>query len=436
MLSASLRSDGTSALSEGNKWGYFPSLSGAWRLSDESFMDGTTSWLSNLKPRASWGISGNAAIEPYQTLSQLSGYDIYYYMGGNNIAGRIPSQMGNSDLKWETTQATNFGLDFGLLNNRISGSIDFYVTHTSDLLFLRTQPASQVFPTVLSNVGKTKGSGFEIALNTLAIRTNDFSYDINWSYATNKDEIVELTEGVDKYQVSGAEWLVVGQSVRIFRDFESNGVWNVGEYDQYKTDWELRHPGETLNYSANGAPSGYGTPGTLKIVDQNDDGKIDSDDHINYDRSAKHVLGMNNILSYKNFTLSFLLYARLGGYVSYDFNSQMNYETANWADLDYWTPDNPNAKFPSPGAASGLYSPYQTILKYEKADFFKIKDVTLSYSFPSNLLHRFYINNLKIYGSLKNYFNFSAIPNYDAERGGAISFPLAKQAVVGISLQF
>ena len=436
LLTASVRADGTSPLAAGNKWGYFPSLSGAWRVSDEAFMAGTEGWLSNLKLRASWGISGNAAIEPYQTLSQLSGYDVFYYMGAKDIAGRIPSQMGNPELKWETTQALNYGIDFGFFDNRISGSIDYYTSHTYDLLFLRTAPPSQVFTTVLSNVGETKGQGLEIALNTLVAKTKDFSYDINWSYSTGKDEIVGLTSGIDKYQVSGQEWLIVGQPVKIFYDFETNGIWGVNEFTQFKTDWEGRHPGETLNYVANGAPAGYGNPGTMKIVDINDDGKIDGDDKKVFDRTPKHILGMNNTIEFKNIALSFLLYARLGGYIAYDMNNQMNYETANWGDLDYWTPANTGAKFPSPGAASAVYSSYGTSLRYEKADFFKIKDITLSYSVPTSILNNIHISKLRVFGSLKNYFTFSAIPNYDSERGGSISFPLAKQAVVGLNLEF
>jgi len=436
LLSASVRADGSSALAAGNKWGYFPSLSGGWRVIDESFMEGTKSWMSNLKLRASWGVSGNAAIEPYQTLSQLSSYDLYYTIGSKDIIGRIPSQMGNSELKWETTQATNFGIDFGFFNNRISGSVDYYRTHTNDLLFLRTAPASQVFTTVLSNVGETKGEGVEVALNTLIAKTKDFSYDINWSYSSGRDEVVALTDGIDKYQVSGAEWLMVGQPVRIFNDFETNGIWNVGEFAQYKTDWEARHPGETLNYIANGAPAGYGNAGTMKIIDRNDDGKLNSDDRRVYDRSPRHIFGMNNTINFKNFSLSVLLYARLGGYIAYALNNEMNYETANWADLDYWTPTNTDAKFPSPGAASAVYSSYSSALRYEVADYIKIKDVTLSYTLPAKYLQSINLRTLKVFGTLKNYFTFSSIPNYDPERGGAVTFPLAKQAVVGVNIEF
>lgn len=435
LLSASVRADGTSVLQPQNRWGYFPSVSGGWRINEEEFMENTKSWLSNLKLTGSWGISGNAAIDPYQTLSALSGYDLYYFMGGKDVVGRIPSQMGNINLKWETTNANNIGVDFGFLNNRFSGRVEYFNSHTYDLLFLRTAPASQVFTTVLSNVGETKGQGFEATLNALLVKSKDFNWDVTLNYSTNQDKITALTEGISKYQINNQEWLIVGQPVKTFYDYETNGNWNVGEFDLFKTDWEARHPGETLNYTANGAPSGYGSPGTLKIVDRNDDGKLNSDDLKVYDRSPKHIIGINTNLDYKDFSLSVQFYARLGGYINYDMNSQMNYETANWGDLDYWTPTNTSARFPSPGAASGLYTPYQNALKYEKADFYKIKDITLSYNVPSKLLKNINISSLKVFGSLKNYFTFSAVENYDSERGGSISFPLAKQAVIGLNLQ-
>jgi hypothetical protein len=122
--------------------------------------------------------------------------------------------------------------------------------------------------------------------------------------------------------------------------------------------------------------------------------------------------------------------------VSYDMNSQLNYETANWGDLDYWSPTNTDAKFPSPGAASTTHGSYGSALRYEKADYIKIKDVTLAYNLPSRVIQSIGINRIKLYGSLKNFFTFSKIDNYDPERGGSVSFPLAKQAVFGVNLEF
>ena len=435
IFSATLRRDGSSVLAEGNKWGSFPSVGAAWRIVDEKFMAGTKDWLSNLKFRLSWGVSGNAAVLPYQTLATLSSQSLYYYLGGKDLVGRIPSTMGNPYLKWESTYATNFGLDFGLFNSRISGSVDYYINKTKDLIFLKTAPASEAFPTATANVGDSKGSGLEIALNTVLVKNNNFSYDINWSYAASTDKIVNLTEGIERYQELGATWRIVGERVNTFYDYETSGIWNVGEFDQYKTDWQARHPGETMAYVTN-----YGQPGTIKIVDRDDNGKLNNDDRKVYNRNPKHIFGMNNTVTYKDFSLSFLLYARLGGYISYDLYNQIYFEPqwTNWGDLDYWVPDGKDHKFPSTGTVyqSVNSGEYKSSLKYAKADYFKIKDITLGYNLPKTWMNKAKFGNIKIYGSLKNFFTFSAVGTYDSERGGEFSFPLAKQAVIGINAQF
>ncbi len=429
LLTASLRADGSSTLAKGHQWGYFPSAALAWRVSEESFLKGY-SWLNNMKLRTSWGISGNAAVSAYSTLTTLSSTPVYYYIGGSDLAGNLPSSMGNSDLTWEKTAAYNIGLDFGVFDNRISGSVDYFISQTSDLLYRKSAPASSVYPSVLANIGETKGHGVEVSLNTLVLKKKDFSWDINWTYTTFKDEITKLSDGVTT-NISGNTGQIVGKPVSIYYDFEANGNWNVGEYATYKADWEARHPGETIGYVA-----AYGAPGTIKIVDRDDDGKLTDADKIVYNRSPKHIFGMNNSMSYKNFSLSVLIYARLGGYISYDMNSQLNYESANWGDLDYWTPKNIAAKFPSPGAASTTFGSYGSALLYEKADYLKIKDITLGYTLPKSTIKKAGLSNVRVYGSMKNYFTFSKIDNYDPERGGAISFPLSKQLVVGVNVEF
>ncbi len=427
LLSASMRTDGSSTLSENNKFGYFPSVAAAWRISEESFME-NVDWLDNLKLRTSWGVSGNATVEPYMTLTTLSIDPVYYYLG-KDIPGKIPSKMGNEDLVWETTKATNFGVDFAVFNNRISGSIDYFMSNTDDLLYMRSAPPTSVFPSVIDNIGKTKGSGLEVALNTAIVKSKDFNWDINWTYTSFKDEIVELADGIEK-NINGRTGQIVGEPVQIFYNYEAAGNWNVGEFDTYKTDWLASHPDQTLGFV-----SAYGAPGTIKLVDKNDDGKFSDEDKVVYNRSPKHILGMNNSLNYKDFSLDVLVYARLGGYIEYDMNSQLNFETANWGDLDYWTPTNTAARFPSPGSLSTTHGSYGTALLYEKADYLKIKDITLGYNLPTNLLSKIGVNKVKVYGSLKNYFTFSKINNYDPERGGSISFPLAKQFVVGLNVQ-
>jgi TonB-linked SusC/RagA family outer membrane protein len=430
LLTASLRADGSSTLAEGHKWGYFPSVSGAWRISEQSFMNDTENWLSNLKLRAAWGISGNAAISAYKTLATLSSYQVYYYLNATSIPGNIPSTMGNPNLTWEKTSSLDFGLDFGILKERISGSIDFYLNNTTDLLYQKSAPPSNVYPSVWDNIGETKGNGLEVALNTAVIRTKNLNWDINWSYTTFTDEIVALSDNLTR-NINGTTGQIVGKPVSIFYDFESDGCWGVGEFATYKADWEARNPGKTVGYV-----SAYGAPGTIKIVDRNDDGLLNDDDKIVYNRSPKNIFGMNNTITYKDFTLSFLVYARTGGYISYGMNNQLNYESANWGDLDYWTPTNTAAKFPSPGAASTTFATYGSSLLYEKADYIKIKDISLAYNLPQNLLKSTGLGSVRVYGSLKNYFTFSQIDNYDPERGGSVNFPLAKQVVVGLNIQF
>src|SRR5574344_105585 len=429
-----LRGDGASQLADGHKWGCFPSASIGWRAKEEKFLK-NVNWLDNLKLRLSWGLSGNASVSAYQTMATLSDVGISYFLGGTDITGKDIASMSNPNLTWEKTSSRDFGIDFAFLNNRISGSVDIYSNRTHDLIFYKTAPSSSVFTTVLSNVGKTKGSGIELALNARPIEIKDFTWDISLMYTHFTDKITELTEGVNSY-VNGVDAKIVGERANVYYDYETNGCWGIGEYEQYLTDWKARHPNETAAY-----PTDYGQPGTLKIVDRNDDGKISSaegvDDRKVYERDPKHLFGMNNTFTYKDISLSVQLYARIGGYISYGMNNQFNYESANWGgDVDYWTPTNTGAKFPSPGATNSVNTSYASALMYEKANYFKIKDITLAYSLPKSIISKIGLTNAKIYGSLKNYFTFSSIKNYDPEAGGSISFPLQKQAVIGINLEF
>jgi TonB-linked SusC/RagA family outer membrane protein len=429
LFSASLRADGSSVLAEGKKWGYFPSVSAGWRITEESFMEGTKSWLDNLKLRVAWGISGNAAVNPYQTLATVSATT------PGSSDSFIPMSMSNEDLSWETTSSINIGIDFGIIGGRVNGTIDYYNTKTKDLLYYKSAPASSVFTSVLSNIGESKGQGLEIGVNALAVKTKDFTWDINASYTTQKDEIVKLADNLER-NIDGTTALIVGEALSAYYDYETNGIWNVGEYEQYVADYQAKG----IEFTA--PLTKYGTPGTLKIVDQNGDGKINEDDKIVYKRTPSHILGLTNTFRYKNFALSLQCMARLGGYFAFDKNNALglNDGDANWAEVDYWTPNNTGAKFPSPGTndneLSKLYTQYASTLLYEKINFFKIKDITLSYNLEKKWLKPIHMESAKIYCSMKNYFTFASVDDYDPERGGSINWPLAKQVVVGVNVSF
>ena len=429
LFSASLRADGSSVLAEGKKWGYFPSVSAGWRITEESFMESTRSWLDNLKLRVAWGVSGNAAVKPYQTLATVSATT------PNSSDSFIPMSMSNPDLSWETTSSFNLGLDFGIIGGRINGTIDYYWTKTKDLLYYRSAPSSSVFTSILSNIGESKGQGLEIGINAQAIKTKDFNWEINASYTHSKDEISKLADGLER-NIDGTTALIVGEPLRARYDYETNGIWNVGEYEKYVADYKARG----IDF-AEPLPK-YGTPGTMKIVDQNGDGKIDEDDKRVYKLSPDHIFGLTNTFTYKDFALSIQCMARLGGYFGFDKNNALglNDGDANWADVDYWTPTNTGAKFPSPGTnstdLSKLYTQYASALLWEKNDFFKIKDITLSYNVNKDWLKHIHVASAKIYCSLKNYFTFASVKDYDPERGGSINWPLAKQVIVGVNVSF
>ncbi|MBM6991704.1 MAG: TonB-dependent receptor [Prevotella sp.] len=425
LFQASLRADGSSVLADGHKWGYFPSVSAGWRISDEAFMRNTKSWLDNLKFRVSWGLSGNAAIDEYMTLATISSIV-------PNSTEKAPMTMANEDLTWEKTSSLDFGLDFSFLNSRIYGSLDYYSSHTYDLLYYKTAPASSVYVSQIANVGKTRGHGWELSLGVVPVQTKDFKWDLTASMSLPRDYVDELSDGIEKYlQDNGLNILQVNSPVSAIYTYEADHCWGIGEFDSYVAD----------NYTSQGKEftkpyTDYGNPGTPKIVDQNMDGNIDDDDKIIYNLSPKAILGLNTTFSYKALSLSVQMMARLGGYMYYEGYGLYTYDGSNWGDLDYWTPDNTDAVIPTPGGTGTSATAFKNAIEMQKADYFKIKDITLAYQLPRNILKKYFISNARIYCSMRNYFTFSHFNNYDPERGGAVSFPLRKQVIVGVNVTF
>ncbi len=410
-VTGSIRFDGSSVLAPGKKWAAFPSVALGWRPLSESFLANSSiqNSFSEFKLRASYGISGNSAISPYQTQGGLS--RVAFSFDENPAFGYWPKLLSNKDLSWEKTETVNFGLDFGLFKNRITGTIDYYNTYTSDLLMDRILPSLTGYSTTVANVGKTKTRGIDIVISTHNIDTKKFSWSTDINFATFKEEIVALSSGGDDV----AKAWFVGKPLRVFYDFEKIGIWQTAEKDQ---------------------AAKYGkTPGEIKVKDQNNDGKISaSDDRVVLGQATpKWSGGITNYFTYGNLSLSVLVYARIGQMIASDYMGYY-YPGNTTAIVDYWTPENPTNAYPQPYL--NRTEQYISTLRYADGSFWKIKDIRLSYNLPKSFLKKTPLSNVTIYSTAKNFFTFSHIPNYDPERGGSVDFPLTKQLVFGLNASF
>lgn len=413
LLTASIRADGSSVLAKGKKWGYFPSVALAWRINEESFLKGFKN-LSNLKLRTSWGIAGNSAIQPYSTMGGLS--SSVYSFGDVLASGYYMSKIKNPDLTWETTATYNFAIDFGFYDNRISGSVELYQSNTSDLLMQKSIPVTSGFTSVWQNVGKTRNRGIEIALNTVNIKSakpTGFNWTTDLSFFANKEEIRALASGDSRDLVNN--WFV-GEATSVFYDYKKIGIWQLGEET------------EAAEYGQK--------PGDIKIKDTDGvKGITDNDRVIIGSTRPKWTASMNNHFSYKNFDLSVFLYSRVGQTIESeaDGNYKIN-AIENTAKVDYWTPTNPTNSHPRPDSNKNANSQYMSTLYYRDGSFLKIRDITLGYTIPQKILNHTPFSSVRLYSTLKNFFTFSHLGSYDPERGGSMSFPMMRQATVGINV--
>ena len=414
LLTLTGRFDGSSKLTEENQWAFFPSAAAAWRISEEDFI-GDDSIVSNLKLRASYGVSGNDAISPYSTQSALRRIPFSY--GEDSAPGfTFSPTLGNPNLEWEISKTANLGLDVGILNDRVTATIDVYDTRTSNLLLDRFLPLSSGVSSVTQNVGKTRNRGIEFALETTNILKDDFSWTSNLTFFSNKEEIVELVSDGDDI---GNGWFI-GEPTSVFYDYEKIGIWQQDEADI--------------------AASFGQEPGEIKVRDQNGDGEITaSDDRVILGSPRpKWSGGIENSINYKGFDLSIYVYARIGQMMDYEYYD--NYKPGgveNGANVDYWTPDNPTNAFPRPNAALSQdnYQYYST-LSYESGSFVKIRNATLGYTLPPSLMESIPVRNIRLYVTGKNLYTFAKVDNYDPERGGALSFPMTRLFVTGINIDF
>lgn len=417
LLTVSARYDGSSRLADGHKWVLFPSAALAWRISDESFMK-SLSWVDNLKLRLGYGKTGNSSVDPYQTRGKLGKKRYVYNNGATEIMGYAPSLMANSTLTWETTDQWNIGLDFGFLKNRINGSIELYLQNTHDLLLERQLPVVSGFSSVMSNVGSTRNKGIEITLNTRNIQTKNFTWSTDWMFSANKEEIVELYNG--KSDDIGNRWFI-GNPIDVYYNYEKIGIWQ-------NTPEDLA---EMAKFNEEG---GNFTVGSIKLRDVDGDYKItDKDKVILGNKRPKFVASLVNNIEYKGFDFSIFLYASVGRMLKNDIELMEKPGRANTVRVNYWTPNNPTNDFPRPSADTEKLD-YISTIGYDKADFLRIRNITLGYTLPKDLTQKVMLNKVRFYLSANNPFIFTNFTGVDPEGANGRTSPSYSTWMFGVNL--
>jgi len=425
LFTATVRRDGSSVFGDNIKYGTFPSVALGWNIANEAFMEGTKDWLNNLKLRLSYGKAGNEAINVYETLSKMTNAALA--LDGASYTALYPnSRMGNSGLSWESTQSFNVGVDFGFLNNRINGNIDFYTSKTTDLLLQRNLPKISGYSNVYMNMGETANKGLEITINSKNISTKDFTWSTSLVWSWNKNEIKDLYgDGKDDL---GNRWFI-GHPISVIYDYEMEGIWQKDEIER----------GDHLNHDP------QAQAGDVKIRDIDGDGKItpEGDKTIQGQTSPKWIGGLTNTFSYKNITLSIFIQTVQGLKRNNSLLAMASDEMGrrnSTLEVGYWSESNPTNEFRSLSKTSNRWG-------YgfpRDASFTRVKDITLSYQFPAKITKALNINALTIYASGRNLFTFTDWIGWDPESditqrgwgGYENNYPMTKSMVFGLNVTF
>lgn len=416
LFTATARRDGSSVFgSNVSKYGIFPSVAAGWNISSEDFMKNVT-FVNNLKLRLSHGKTGNEAVNVYQTISS---YDpARSPFNGTATVGVVPNILGNPNLKWESTITTNLGIDFSLLKDRISGTIEVYKGKTSDLILKRAIPDINGYPSVLDNLGKVSNQGLDLTLNTKNFSEGDFKWETGINFSTNKNKIVSLY-GDGKDDIAN-KWFI-GKPISVIYDYKLQGVWQTGE-DPSKQDLGAK-------------------PGDLKFADINGDGLItpDKDRIVQGQTTPKWTGGLTNTFHYKNWNLNVFIQTVQG--INRN-NQDLNYadETGRRntpAEIGYWTATNGNNSRPALSYNNTRGYGYPA-----DASFTRIKDVTLSYVFSPKILQKIKLSGLTVYASGRNLYTFTNWIGWDPESSQVArgsdnfqnNYPLTRTFIFGLNV--
>ena len=442
LFTGTVRWDGSSRFTEGHRWGSFPSAAIAWRMSDEEWM--RRDWLSNLKLRLSFGVTGNNNVGDYAT-AVLPSTRYYYVFGTNRADGYGPSSLANLALSWEKTSEVDFGVDFGFLNNRISGTIDLYNKVSRDLLMSRNLPLEVgANPTITDNVGKVRNRGIEFSLNTVNVDTKDWRWETSFAFACNKNEILEI-DGKKEDNI-GNEWFI-GEPINVVYNYDWTGI--VSDREMVVPDNQAaREHGFTPGSSVKECDYYYviydWNEGMPIIEDRDGDGKIsDADKRILGHNDPSWTGSFNTTVNYKNWDFSLSLYTKqnymvespfMQTYFNYKDRGQMHYN------FDYYIPAGAPilnddgtegiqqtthyGKYPYPnnttlnagvGAYFGNSAVSPRLYNLVDASYVKIKNISLGYTFPQKWVNKIGLSYLRLYANVTNPFVFTDYKGFDPE---------------------
>lgn len=433
LFTFSNRWDGVSQFSAGHKWDSFPAGAIAWRISDEPFYECGKNWLNNLKLRVGYGITGNSGgVDAYGTTTQA-----YVYTGNgltlngqNSSFTQYTGTYGSKDLGWEKSYNWNVGLDYGILNNRVDGSIEWFKTTTKGLLFKRTLPITSGLTgwgsplSIWQNIAETSNQGVEVTINSHNIKTKDFSWNTTLSVTWSKEKIEKLPDG-DLI----SENLFVGHSIKSIYGYKYTGIWGTNTPQDILDAYGVK-PGfiqiETLEKDGDGGVHKYSTNDRQVLGHTNPD----------------WIVGLNNTFTYKNFDLSVFAMARYGQTINSDllgyYTAEQSVTTNQLAGADYWTENNQGAYYPAPGTGSEQ-STVISALRVRDGSFIKVKNITLGYTFPVNISRKALMEKCRIYATAYNPFIYvkdKQLKGTDPETNGSDAFPTFRQFVFGVNLTF
>lgn len=389
------RADGSSKFGEGNQFAFFPSAAVAWKVSDEGFMSSVEN-ISNLRLRASYGVTGNSEISAYQALAGMGNYSMIF--GGERAVGIGINRLPNPELKWEKTHQMDAGIELGLFENRLSVEFDVYKKKTTDMLLNAPVPSSSGYETVSRNIGSMENKGIEFALHTLNVNTDYFSWRSTFNISINDNKVTSLTGGNDIF--SGRTVIREGEPLGSFFGYVHQGTWGTAEAEQ--------------------AAKYFKKPGDIKYADLNNDGKLNDQDRTIIGHGIAKGFGtFMNTFSYKNFELLVDLQFNYGNDVMYgslhSAEDRVGIANSFKTVLKGWTPDNQNTPFAELRPVSAGYTTNDDSHRVKDGSFIRGRNLLLGYTFPSSTTTKLHLSRLRIFTSVQNFFLSTKYEGYDPE---------------------